>query len=98
MEIYDWHNISKNLTRLCEEYDDGEAGEPPCPLSVSRMNSILAGTHKPSLDELLILSEAFDVSINKLLKNDDLFPSLHGLKKRDQDRLLAEIAELKGEQ
>jgi len=55
------------------------------------MNSLLAGTRKPTMDELVAISEAYNVSINYLLTGDEMFPSLHQLKKKDVDRILEEI-------
>lgn len=38
----------------------------------TRMNSLLAGTRKPTMDELVAISEAYDVSINYLLVGDEM--------------------------
>ena len=56
-----------------------------------RFNSLISGTRKPTPEELLIISEGFNVSINYLMTGDELFPSLHGLKKKDARRILDEI-------
>lgn len=46
---------------------------PPMPVSThTRMNSLLAGTRKPTMDELVAISEAYDVSINYLLVGDEM--------------------------
>lgn len=79
-------SFAERLGDLCDNYWD-----PPIPINVGRMNSLLAGTRKPTLEELVALSEAFDVSINYLLTGDELFPSLHRLPKKDADRFLKEI-------
>ena len=93
---YDWHAFSKRFRDLCDQYCDMDHEYPPCyELSESRMNSLLAGTRKPTPEELLIISKGFDVSINYLMTGDELFPSLHGLKKNDVRRLLEEIEEMK---
>ncbi len=71
---------------------------PPVPVSTyTRMNSLLAGTRKPTMDELVAISEVYDVSINYLLTGDELFLSLRQLKKKDADRILEEIEDLKPE-
>ena len=71
---------------------------PPIPVSsVERMNSLLGGTRKPTVDELIAISEAYDVSINYLLTGDELFPSLHLIPKKEQKRMLEEIEDLKPE-
>ena len=49
------------------------------------------------VDELVAISEAFDVSVNYLLVGDEMFPSLRQLKKKDADRILEKIEELKPE-
>ena len=61
------------------------------------MNSLLRGTRKPTVEELVAISEAYDVSINYLLTGDELFPSLHRIPMKDQKRLLEDIADLKPE-
>jgi len=92
---YDWHDFSARLRELCEEYCDIENPEPPCTdISSSRMNALLAGSRKPTEEELICISKSFNVSINYLLTGDELFPSLHGLKKKDANRLLEEIQSL----
>ncbi len=52
----------------------------------TRMNSLLVGTQKPMVDELVAISEAYDVSINYLQVGDEMFQSLRQLKK-DADRI-----------
>ena len=49
------------------------------------------------MEELIAVSEAYDVSINYLVTGDELFPSLHRLKKRDAEKILNEIEMLKPE-
>ena len=61
------------------------------------MNSLLAGTRKPTIEELIAISEEYDVSINYLLTGDELFPSLHRIPEKDAERLLEEIEELRPE-
>ncbi len=53
----------------------------------TRMNSLLAGMQKSTMDELVAMSEAYDVNINYLLVGDEMLPSLRQLKK-DADRIL----------
>ena len=92
-KMYDWHGFSMRFRELCEEYCDIEHPDPPIGgISDSRFNSLISGTRKPTPEELLIISEGFDVSINYLMTGDELFPSLHGLKKKDARRILDEIA------
>lgn len=57
----------------------------------SAMNGFQDGSEKPEIDELLILSEIFNVSVNQLFTGDRLFPCLHELEDEDAKRLLAEI-------
>lgn len=59
------------------------------------MNSLLSGTKKPTIDELIKISEAFDVSVNFLLTGDEMFPSLHMLDKKEAEMILKKIEELK---
>lgn len=87
--------FSENLKEICNDYYYNRLETPPCPLSMARMNGLLDGSKKPKIDELLILSEAFDVIINQLLTGDKLFPSLHELDEEDAERILAEIEELR---
>ena len=84
-------SFAERLGDLCDEYF-----EPPLPASIKmeRMNSLLGGTRKPTIEELIAISEAFDVSINYLLTGDEMFPSLHRLKKKDAERLKREIEDL----
>lgn len=49
------------------------------------------------MDELVKISETFDVSINYLLTGDELFPSLHMLKKEEAENILRTIEGLKPE-
>ena len=84
------------LKQLCEDYYYEYEDAPPCPVSsYTRMNSLLAGTRKPTMDELVKISEAFDVSKNYFLTGDELFPSLHRLEKIEAERILSAIDELR---
>ena len=65
--------------------------------TMERMNALSDGTKNPTMEELVAISEAYDVSINYLVTGDELFPSLRQLKKRDAQRILNEIEELKPE-
>ncbi len=49
------------------------------------------------MDELVQISEAFDVSINYLLTGDELFPSLHRVEKKKVEDILRMIEDLKPE-
>ena len=49
------------------------------------------------MDELVKISEAFDVSINYLLTGDEMCPSLHMLKKEVAEKILRTIEELRPE-
>jgi len=90
--------FSDRLKDLCNDYYETYMEAPPMPVaSHTRMNSLLAGTRKPTLDELVAISEAYDVSINYLLAGDEMFPSLRQLKKKDKDRILEKIESLKSE-
>lgn len=92
----DWNEFTRRFRELCEEYCDIEHPEPPCDgIPISRFNALISGKSKPTPEELLIISKGFDVSINYLLTGDKLFLSLHGLKKKDTQRLLEEIENLK---
>ena len=87
--MYDWHSFSKRFRELCIEYCDIENPDPPVNgISESRFNSLISGTRKPTPEELLIILEGFNVSINYLMTGDELFPSIHGLKKKDAQRIL----------
>ncbi len=90
--------FSDRLKDLCSDYYETYMESPPVPVSTyTRMNSLLAGTRKPTVDELVAISEACNVSINYLLTGDELFPSLHQLKKKDANRILEKIEDLKPE-
>lgn len=91
--MYDWHSFSERFRELCYEYCDVEHPDPPVDgIPAGRFNSLISGTREPTPEELLIISEGFNVSINYLMTGDELFPSLHGLKKKDSKRILEEIA------
>lgn len=88
--------LADRLKEWCSDCYETYMESPPIPVSTyTRMNSLLAGTRKPTVDELVAISEAYDVSINYLLTGDELFPSLRHLKKKDADRILEEIEDLK---
>lgn len=98
MEVAMENSFADRLKQLCSDYYNAYMETPPCPVSsYTRMNSLLAGTRKPTLEELVNISEAYDVSINYLLTGDELFPSLHLLKKEDAKHILDTIEELKPE-
>ncbi len=47
-------SFSERLKELCGNYYNEYEDVPPCPVSsYTRMNSLLAGTRKPTLDELV---------------------------------------------
>lgn len=90
--------FSDRLKKLCNDYYNDYMETPPCPVSsYERMNSLLHGTRKPTVEELVKISEAYDVSINYLLNGDEMFPSLHRLKKAEAKRILSQIESLKPE-
>ncbi len=90
--------FSGRLKALCSDYYETYMEDPPMPVSThTRMNSLLAGTRKPAMDELVAISEDYDVSFNYLLVGNEMFPSLRQLKKKDTDRILEEIEGLKPE-
>lgn len=89
-------SFADRFKQLCDDYYSDYEDAPPCPVSsYTRMNSLLAGTRKPTLDELIKISEAYDVSINYLLTGDELFPSLHRLKKKEAEKILTTIEDLR---
>ena len=91
--------FAERLKELCSDYFDMTGGETP-PIvtnTMERMNSLIAGTRNPTMEELIAISEAYDVSINYLVTGDEWFPSLRRLKKRDAEKILNEIEELKPE-
>lgn len=55
---------------------------------------LLGGARKPTVEEMVEISEAYDVSLNYLLTGDELFPSIHRIPMKDQKRLLEEIEDL----
>ena len=86
------------LKQLCVDYYETMMDDPPIVTNtMERMNSLIAGTRNPTMEELIAISEAYDVSINYLVTGDEWFPSLHRLKKRDAERVLNEIEMLKPE-
>ncbi len=91
--------FAERLKQLCSDYFDETCGETP-PIvtnTMERMNSLIAGTRNPTMDELVAISEAYDISINYLVTGDEWFPSLRRLKKRDAEKILNEIEDLKPE-
>ena len=89
-------SFASRLKQLCNDYYNDYMDTPPCPVSsYERMNSLLGGTRKPTVDELVKISEAYDVSINYLLTGDEMFPSLHRLEKKDAENILREIEKLR---
>ena len=91
--------FAERMTQLADDYFTESGGDtPPIPTkTMERMNSLLAGTRNPTMEELIAISESYDVSINYLVNGDELFPSLHRLKKTDIKRILDEIEDLKPE-
>lgn len=91
--------FADRLKKLCNDYYDETCGDTPPVVTntVARMNSLIGGTRNPTMEELIAISEAYDVSINYLVNGDEWFPSLRRLKKRDAERILDEIEELKPE-
>lgn len=88
--------FAERLKQICDDYYNYYMDVPPCPVSsYNRMNALLLGTRKPTMDELVNISEAFDVSINYLLTGDEMFPSLHRLKKEDAENILRTIEKLR---
>lgn len=68
--------FADRLRQLCDDYYYDYMDTPPCPVSsYERMNSLLGGTRRPTIDELVKISEAYDVSINYLLSGDEMFQS-----------------------
>jgi transcriptional regulator with XRE-family HTH domain len=89
-------SFAKRLRELCREYYDEYQEVPPVPVSShTRMNSLLSGKGKPTLKELMAISEAYDVSLNYLLAGDRLFPSLHMLSEKQAEGILQDIEYLK---
>ncbi len=91
-------SFAGRLRQLCDDYYYDYMDIPPCPVSsYNRMNLLLRGTRKPTMDELVQISEAFDVSINYLLTGDELFPSLHRMEKKKAEDILRMIEDLRPE-
>lgn len=87
--------FSDRLKELCDEFYYEAQDTPPISTdTMERMNSLLSGTRNPTIDELIQISEDFDVSINYLLTGDEMFPSLHRIDKKNAERLMEEIEEL----
>ena len=82
------NSIAERLQELCDNY-----WEPPVPegMSVSRWESLIRGTRKPTIEDLVLLSLAFDVSINYLVTGDELFPSLHRIPEKDLQKMKDQI-------
>lgn len=90
--------FADRLKQLAADYYAATYDTPPIVTkTMERMNSLLAGTRNPTMEELIAISEAYDVSINYLVNGDELFPSLHSLDEKDTERILEEIEELKGQ-
>ena len=90
--------FAERLEQLCVDYYETMMEDPPVVTNtMERMNSLISGTRNPTMEELIAVSEAYDVSINYLVTGDELFPSLHRLKKRDAEKILNEIEMLKPE-
>ena len=90
--------FAERLEQLCVDYYETMMEDPPVVTStMERMNSLISGTRNPTMEELIAISEAYDVSINYLVTGDELFPSLRRLKKRDAEKVLNEIEMLKPE-
>ena len=90
--------FSDRLKELADDYYYTYQDTPPISAStVERMNSLLAGTRNPTYQELIQISEDYDVSINYLLTGDEMYPSLHKVPKKNAERILAEIEELRPE-
>lgn len=90
--------FAERLKQLCVDYYETMMEDPPVVTNtMERMNSLIVGTRNPTMEELIAISEAYDVSINYLVTGDEWFPSLHRLKKRDAEKIMNEIEELKPE-
>lgn len=90
--------FSERLKSLCNDWYELYCDVPPIPVaSDARMNTLLRGTRKPTIEELLAISEAYGVSINYLLCGDELFPSLHELADKDAKKVLDMIEDMKPE-
>ena len=90
--------FSDRLKELANDYYYNYMDTPPISAStMERMNSLLAGTRNPTYQELVQISKDYDVSINYLLTGDEMYPSLHRIPKKDAERLMEEIEELRPE-
>ena len=91
-------SFANRLKEHCNDYYETYMETPPIPVSsMERMNSLLGGTRKPTTEELIAISEAYDVSINYLLTGDKMFPSLHRIPEKSVGKILDMIEELKPE-
>lgn len=82
--------FSDRLKELCSDYYDMTGGDTP-PIVTStmeRMNSLIAGTRNPTMEELIAISEAYDVSINYLVnrRRGEGFPGNGGEKRLRRKR------------
>ena len=91
-------SFAERLRELCNDYYYYYQDTPPIPVkSPERMNALLGGTRKPTMEELILISEEYDVSINYLLTGDEMFPSLHRVPEMDAKRIMDMIEELRPE-
>ena len=80
--------FAERLRELCNDWFETYCETPPIPeANPERMNSLLAEIRLPKVEELVAISEVYDVSINFLLTGDEMFPSLRQLKKKDAKRI-----------
>ena len=88
--------FAERLRKLCRDYSETYHTAPPVSVSSEkRMTDLLNGSRKPTVEDLVAISEDYDVSINYLIAGDELFPSLHQVS--DKDAILKRIEELKAE-
>ena len=88
--------FAERLKQLYADYYETMQKDPPnVNNDLKRMCYLMGGTRNPKMEELIAISEAYDVSINYLVTGDECFPSLHRLKKRDAKKILNEIEMLK---
>ena len=91
-------SFAERLRELCDDYYYYHQDTPPIPVKTpERMNSLLGGTRKPTIEELVAISEEYDVSIYYLLTGDEMFPSLHRVPKKAAKQILEMIEDLRPE-